>query len=108
MKMYIYDRNVTLEVGIYNLNGDEATEMFMNKHFIDYPSAFRKLSEEEKKEYNTTADYGIDNECFNAIVGMIGNVQPIIDDIAKIKIENEWDYDRTIKFGNIDGENYLI
>lgn len=106
--MYIYDRNVTLEIGVYNIEGDEATEQFMNKHFSDYPSAFRKLTDEEKKEYNTTADYGIDNECFNAIVGMIGSIQPIIDEVARIKIENDWDYEETIRHGNYEGENYLI
>lgn len=110
MKVLISDRNTTIiEIGIYNLNGDEATEAFLVKHFADYPSACRKVTEEEKAQYNIEAEYIINSKCFNAIVNLISQVQPVIDDVAQIRIEKGWTYDESIKFGFLDdGTNFLI
>lgn len=108
MKIYIENVCRSLDIGLYDINGDEATEAFLIKHFSNTPTAFRKMSEEEKQAKGTVADYIINDECFNAIVNTFAKIQPTIDEVAQLRISKDWSYDEAIEFGNIDGENFLI
>ncbi|MCM1327942.1 MAG: hypothetical protein NC253_00740 [Ruminococcus sp.] len=80
MRLFIIDENTEAELCIYGIDGNDHTEKFFVTHFSD--KGVKILSEEEKKKYNTTADYAIKNICYAALAGIIEDIQRTIDLIA--------------------------
>ena len=60
MKVFIYGFNRNAEICIYGISGEEETEKFLTKFFAD--KGLYLLSEEEKKKYNTDAEYAVSKE----------------------------------------------
>ena len=62
MRLFIIDENTEAEVCIYGIDGNENTEKFFITHFSG--KGMKYLSDEEKKKFDTTADYAIKNVCY--------------------------------------------
>ncbi len=80
MKLFIIDENTEAELFIYGIDGDDHTEKFFVTHFSG--KGVKILSDEEKKKYNTEADYAIKNICYEALSRIIADIQETIDLIA--------------------------
>ena len=80
MKLFIIDENTEAELFIYGIDGDDHTEKFFVMHFSG--KGVKILSDEEKKKYNTEADYAIKNICYEALSRIIADIQETIDLIA--------------------------
>lgn len=108
MLIFNFDLYRAANIGIYDVNGNEATETYLLKHFSGCEDCFRRLTEEEKQHYSTAADYGITDVCYKALVDSISVVQTAIDNVAELMIKNNWTYDEAIAFGEKDGYSFLI
>lgn len=80
MRLFIIDENTEAEVCIYGIDGNENTEKFFITHFSG--KGMKYLSDEEKKKFDTTADYAIKNVCYEALAEIIKDLQETIDLIA--------------------------
>lgn len=80
MRLFIIDENTEAECCIYGIDGTEHTEKFFVTHFSG--KGVKILSDEEKKKYNTEADYAIKNICYEALARIIADIQETIDLIA--------------------------
>lgn len=81
MRIFIIDENTEAELFIYGIDGNDHTEQFFVTHFTG--RGIKILTDEEKKKYNTEADYAIKNTCCEALAQIIERLQESIDIIAE-------------------------
>lgn len=81
MRLFIIDENTEAELFIYGIDGGDHTEKFFVTHFSG--NGVKILSDEEKKKYNTEANYAIKNICYEALSRIIEDIQTTIDLIAE-------------------------
>lgn len=98
MRVFIIDDNTEADLFIYGVDGGEHTEQFFIQHFSDKGVKF--LTEEEKKKYNTSADYGIYNVCYEALAEIIEQLQATIDNIAEDMERSSCDPEKTYTFND--------
>lgn len=98
MRLFIIDENTEAELCIYGIDGNEHTEKFFVTHFSEKGMKF--LSDEEKKKYNTTADYAIKNVCYEALSRIIAEIQEAIDLIADDYEKNGGNIEEAYTFDN--------
>lgn len=82
MRVFIkeYCRDVT--VRIYGIDGEEHTKDFFDRYFYNVKGV-SMLSEAEKSEYRSEADYAIEKgEYFECLAQHIGAIQTAIDHAA--------------------------
>lgn len=96
MKLYIIDENTEAELFIYGIDGNDHTEKFFITHFAG--KGVKNLSDEEKKKYNTEADYAIKNICYEALARSIANIQEAIDLIADEYEKSSCNIEETYSF----------
>lgn len=112
MKIYIKNLKRTAEIGIYDINGDEATEEWLVKCFSEYSSVFLNLTDNMKKLLNTEADWAINDDepdCYSRLIDCIAAVQEAIDGVAKIILDNPSQKSNVLsKLNSISSKNYLI
>jgi hypothetical protein len=103
MKVFIYGFNRNAEICIYGISGEEETEKFLTKFFAD--KGLYLLSEEEKKKYNTDAEYAVSKESYEALAQNIERIQAALDAIADDVIKTECDPNEVYQ---IDGKCYVV
>lgn len=81
MKLFIIDDNTEAEVFVYGIDGSDCTERFFVSFFDG--KGIKKLTEAEKKQYETEADYAIPNAYCEYLENAIALLQETIDIIAK-------------------------
>lgn len=81
MKLFIIDDNTEAEIFIYGIDGSDCTERFFVSFFDG--KGIKKLTEEEKKQYKTEADYAILNSYCECLENAIALLQETIDIIAE-------------------------
>lgn len=89
MKLFIIGENTEAEMSIYGVDGNDHTEEFFILYFSGMGAA--RLSDEEKKKYNTEADYAITNRCLDCLAENIEKIQKSIDLIAEQYAKNGGD-----------------
>lgn len=103
MKVFIYGFNREAEICIYGVSGEEATETFLVRFFSD--KGLYKLTDEEKKKYNTEAEYAVSKDSYEALAQNIERIQTALDLIADDVIKSECDPNEVYK---IDGNCYVV
>ena len=81
MKLFIIDDNTEAEIFIYGIDGSDCTERFFVSLFDG--KGIKRLTEEEKKQYKTEADYAILNSYCECLENAITLLQETIDIIAE-------------------------
>ncbi|MCM1523786.1 MAG: hypothetical protein NC120_04940 [Ruminococcus sp.] len=103
MRLFIIDERTEAEVVIYGIDGYEHTEKFFSQYFADKGIKF--LSEEEKVKYNTSADCGIYDICYEKLAEIIDVLQRTIDSIAEEYEKSGCDIGETYTF---NGRCYVV
>ena len=89
MKIYISDLHRETEIYIYGVDGEEATERFIEKYFE--PNEVIRLSESRRKKYNTDAMYAISGESYEVLAQTIERIQNTIDMVAEELLERDFE-----------------
>lgn len=103
MKLFIVDDNNEAEVFIYGIDGNDCTERFFVNFFEG--KGIKRLTDEEKKQCRTEADYAILNSYCEYLENAISLLQGTIDIIAKEYKQSNCNIKDTYTF---DGRCYVV
>ncbi len=103
MKLLIRDDFREVEVYLYGIDNEEHTEEFIVLNFWD--KGLKRLSEDDKKRYQTEAEYIVSEEHYKEFLKASERAQEIFDKIAEDKRRTNCNVKETYTY---DGKCYVI